>query len=196
MAFFCTDCARDKFQSLHSLHCALNIGQARFPVNSVDRAGRPRGGIMSYVAQRVPNAFENPAAGGKAQGDFLGLLMNLATNGWKMDQASKAKQSLRRALNDAVYALGRRPEGYYVAIVMVTRDISAGSQQKMIQFISGSARNPAPVGAFSKHHWRQMEPIGNRQHLIVVHNVQGVCPMNLPAGSMNLEDARATLQKF
>jgi hypothetical protein len=147
---------------------------------------------MNLIAQR----FEDPIAGGKAKGDFLWVLLNLATNGWKMDQMGRAKDAMRRALNDAVYALGRRPEGYYVAIVMVSRDISAGSQTKMIQFISGSARNPEPVNAFHPNHWQQMEPPGNRQHLIVVHNVQGVCPQNLPAGSLDLETARNTLARL
>jgi hypothetical protein len=147
---------------------------------------------MSLIAQR----FDDPIAGGRAKGDFLGLLLDLFKGGSRMDQTSRAKQSMRQALNDAVYALGRRPEGYYVAIVMVTRDISAGSQTKIIQFISGSARNPAPVGAFHANHWQQMEPPGNRQHLIVVHNVQGVCPSNLPAGSLDLATAKATLQRL
>lgn len=151
---------------------------------------------MTLIAQRLPNAFENPNAAGQAKGDFLWVLLNLGVNGWKMDQASKAKQSLRRALNDAVYALKRRPEPSYVAIVMVTQDISAGSQKGMIQFISGSARNAAPVSSFSAHGWQQMEPPGRRQHLIVVHNVYRVCPANLPAGSLDLETAEATLQKL
>jgi hypothetical protein len=147
---------------------------------------------MNLIAQ----AFDDPSAAGRAKGDFLWVLLNLATNGWKMDQAGRAKQGMRQALNDAVYALGRRPEGYYVAIVMVSRDISAGSQTNMIQYVSGSARNPEPVSAFHANHWQQMEPPGNRQHLIVVHNVQGVCPRNLPAGSLDLDTARDTLRRL
>jgi hypothetical protein len=144
----------------------------------------------------VRPSFENPAAGSKSRGDFLGLLLNLGTQAWKSDQYGRAKEGLRRALNDAVYALGRRPEGYYVAIVMVTRDISAGSQRGMIQYVSGSARMPAPVEHFNQHHWRQLEPPGNQQHLIVVHNVPGVCPANLPANASNLEQARAVLARL
>jgi hypothetical protein len=148
------------------------------------------------MMERIAQAFDDPTAGGRAKGDFLWVLLNLATNGWKMDQAGRAKMSVRRALNDAVYALGRRQEGYYVAIVMVSRDVSAGSQSGMIQFVSGSARNPEPVAAFHPNHWQQMEPPGNRQHLIVVHNVQGVCPQNLPAGSLDLETAWNTLSRL
>jgi hypothetical protein len=153
---------------------------------------RPGGGMMTLIAQR----FDNPIAGGKAKGDFLWVLLNLGISAWKSNEFGRAKQSLRRALNDAVYALGRRPEGYYVAIVMVTRDVSAGSQRGLIQFVSGAARNAAPVGAFDRHHWRQLEPPGNRQHLIVVHNVPGRCPANLPAGSLDLATARATLARL
>jgi hypothetical protein len=41
-----------------------------------------------------------------------------------------------------------------------------------------------------------MEPVGIVQHLIVVYNAPGECPVNLPAGSLNLAEAAALLQKL
>ncbi len=150
---------------------------------------------MSLVAQRLPNAFENPNAQNRAKGDIFWVLNNIAINYAKMREFSTLKEAMRRNLNDAVYALGRRPEGYYVAIVIITKDISAGSL-KFIQFVRASAGNAAPIGSFDLNFWTRYHLPGHRQHLFIIHNVQGVCPVVLPMGSLNLEEAKMTLRRM
>ncbi len=150
---------------------------------------------MREIAQRLPDAFDNPNAGGHAKGDIFRVLNNIAINDAKMCEFSTFKEALRHHLNDAVHALGRRPEGYYVAIVIITRDISAGSLT-FIQFVRASSGNAAPIRSFDINFWTRYHMPGHRQHLFVVHNVEGVCPVVLPEGSLNLEEARATLHKM
>ncbi|MCU0800922.1 MAG: hypothetical protein MUD11_03955 [Rhodobacteraceae bacterium] len=129
-----------------------------------------------------------------ARGNFLGLLLNLATSTWKFSQQSQAKQGTRRALNDAVYALGQRPEGYYVIVQMAGRDISAGALRGMIQFTSATASAPMPVSGF--HIPASVWPAGTRVFHQVIHNVQGACPITLPADAMNLDQAKQLLARL
>ncbi|MFM2389365.1 MAG: hypothetical protein RLZZ437_920 [Pseudomonadota bacterium] len=149
---------------------------------------------MSNGLQLASRPFDNPNAAGKARGDFLGLLLNLANSAWKFSQRSQAQQGVRRALNDAVYALSKRPEGYYVIVQMAGRDVSAGALRGMIQFTSATASTPAPISGF--HIPASVWPAGTRVFHQVIHNVQGVCPRNLPSDAMNLDQARQLLGRL
>jgi hypothetical protein len=144
----------------------------------------------------VQPTYQNPTAGGRAFGDALGLFAELHQAAWKWAEFNNAKRALRKVLNDAVFALGQHPEGFYVPIVMVTRDLSAGSVKGMIALISTNMGQPRKVEYFQPNQWQMVEPPGNRQHLLIVHNVNGICPRNLPSQSMGLDAARATLAKF
>lgn len=145
----------------------------------------------------VQPTYQVPGAGGRAFGDALGLFAELHQAAWRWASLNTAQQALRKVLNDAVYALGQLPEGYYVAIVMVTRDMSVGSLRGMIQLESANIAQPRKVEQFLPNQWQKLEPPGNRQHLLIVHNVNGQCPAIFPPkSSMSLELARATLKKL
>jgi hypothetical protein len=175
----------------------LKSRDTRCPAMS-DQGLRPVGGVMGLTKEH----FGNSIAGGKAKGDFIELLFQFGVHIWKTNQYGLAKRTLRRLLNDAVYSLRRRPEGHYVAIVMATRnhtgtrDARVKWQSNMIELTGGTAKLPAPIWSFNPHNWQQLEPVGIVQHLIVVYNQPGECPVNLPAGSLNLAEAAALLQKL
>jgi hypothetical protein len=150
--------------------------------------------MMGNGVPRVERAFDNPATAARSKGDIFGVIINAATSIWKFNQQSQAVQGVRRALNDAVYGLNKRPEGFFVLVHMAARDISVGSQRGMIQFVSASASFPQPVNTYFPPTW--ISPPGTIIFDQVIHNVQGVCPRNLPSNAMNLEQARAMLSRM
>jgi hypothetical protein len=180
--YFQPECLHAKADNLREKNQNFLMGQC------------PNGGRMSNGLQLASRPFDNPNAAGKARGDFLGLLLNLANSAWKFSQRSQAQQGVRRALNDAVYALSKRPEGYYVIVQMAGRDVSAGALRGMIQFTSATASTPAPISGF--HIPASVWPTGTRVFHQVIHNVQGVCPHNLPSDAMNLDQARQLLGRL
>ena len=150
---------------------------------------------MSPVPPSIPNALHNFNNLAEARRDLIWLLNNLAINYARVTEFGTLKEAMRRELNHAVYALGRRREGHYVAIVIITQDLSV-QQSKFIKFIRASSGLPATITSFEQEFWTRYHLPGQYAKLFVVHNMSGVCPIALPKGSMDLESARSVLQKM
>jgi hypothetical protein len=126
---------------------------------------------------------------GQARADFVGLVINLIKSAHQWSQHNAAKQGVRKALNDAIYSLEHCPEGHFVLVHMVARDIGAGAHRGTYQFVRASVTNPEPVSGYYARQW--VEAPGSIVKDQVVHNVRGKCPANLPSNAMNVAQARA-----